>query len=484
MSNNGAQQFQFQIRLVNEPEKEKEKEKKPEVLKLNEPSHDVMVDENGDLDIVPEDVLESIDFPPEFAEFLGDAVRQLREIHGIPEEEDIPQELLNSLAEQLLRISEESPSSEMLAGGIETEPENVTGGGVVMPSENQERIEFTEEDLENLTPEENGSLVFENFQIDPPFGCKAESWPNWLALELPISGNKLAEENNVLVRIFVPYLKKVSMEEVEADPYLIAGSQSVFADDYFHLIDNETYDEYTDIMVYCGQCDNQAFNPEEVQPFAEKLANILDVAPYEKRENGYYEDLCEYWYNGEIYHEGDVIWIDIPYTHSAYGTTKGFVANLDAYGDFYTPRSISFVRDSDIEIDEDDGHAYDQKRVWQLATEYAKTKTTIGYAVVCLNKHFNIPVESMYNTWTGEAENLIVMFNVITCRPTHHRCCGIVIADVGNMQLVTGIRYYNGGTFNWDRRIKQELAAYRKYDPTYNPYDDPYDDLEATSYED
>ena len=129
MSNNGAQQFQFQIRLVNEPEKEKEKEKKPEVLKLNEPSHEVMVDENGDLDIVPEDVLESIDFPPEFAEFLGDAVRQLREIHGIPEEEDIPQELLNSLAEQLLRISEESPSSEMLAGGIETEPENVTGGG-------------------------------------------------------------------------------------------------------------------------------------------------------------------------------------------------------------------------------------------------------------------------------------------------------------------------------------------------------------------
>jgi hypothetical protein len=115
------------------------------------------------------------------------------------------------------------------------------------------------------------------------------------------------------------------------------------------------------------------------------------------------------------------------------------------------------------------------EEIWYLASEYAKTMETPGFCVVCLNGKFNVPVESFFNYDTFESEDLITIFNVVGCFPNHHRCAGLLVADIGNMQFHTAVRYCNGHVFDWQKRINQEIEAYRLDNPDFDPYDDPYD---------
>jgi hypothetical protein len=80
------------------------------------------------------------------------------------------------------------------------------------------------------------------------------------------------------------------------------------------------------------------------------------------------------------------------------------------------------------------------------------------------------------NYETFELDELIVIFNVLPCFLTHHKCASFLVADVGNMQMKTAVRFLKGRVFDWGKRIDQELAMYRKWNPDFDPYEDPYSD--------
>jgi len=212
------------------------------------------------------------------------------------------------------------------------------------------------------------------------------------------------------------------------------------------------------------------------------------------REDGYYEDLREYWYDGKIYHEKDVIWLELPKTGNMMGVIKGFSANLDSFASIYSPcdithakaimvsnhrRILSNQEKFEIYYNKLNKDSFEQltpdEEIWYLANEYAKTMETPGFCVVCLNGKFNVPVESFFNYDALENEDLITIFNVVGCLLNHHRCAGLLVADIGNMQFYTAVRYCNGRVFDWQKRIDQEIEAYRLDNPDFDPYDDPYD---------
>ena len=68
------------------------------------------------------------------------------------------------------------------------------------------------------------------------------------------------------------------------------------------------------------------------------------------------------------------------------------------------------------------------------------------------------------------------MFNVVSCTPIHHQLVAVLVADIGNIQLQTAIRYQNGAVFDWHKRFNQEIAAYQLKKPNFDPFADPYDD--------
>ena len=366
------------------------------------------------------------------------------------------------------------------------------------------QIEFTEENLKNLMPGENGVKIFMCFELDGP-----DDIEDYAYLASPILKNKLAEKNNVHVLFTVPYLFKVPLAEIFTDARMEKDSVFIVGGDTGYIVAQETLEQYQKALKYIGHEDEkkQVTSSEE---FKELVNNILAAQP---RENGYYEDLMEYWYSGNMYHEKDVIWANIEelldeskgeskeddngerrVKTRVIGNPPTFVANFDAVDKMHSPMDVTNVKNVKVKdyrrvlSDEEkfDAEYYGKnieflstltpnEEVWYLATEKAKEMDSPGFAVVCLHGKFYIPVETQINFHTCELEEYIELFNVATCYSNHHACIGIVLADVGNMQVFTGIRYSKGRHFDWKRRIEQEIETYRVGEPDFNPFSDPYD---------
>ena len=366
-------------------------------------------------------------------------------------------------------------------------------------------IEFTEEDLNALTPSGDGRNIFEFYQLDAP----EEEFEDWVHMLLPIANNELAIKHNVFVMLLVPYLFKIPFSEVTTDPRVNADLPCIVLGDIFLGVTQKTLEEYAKALKYIG-LDGGITQIDQDCDAIEELRKMVAMA--QVRDNGYYEDLMEYWYAGHLFHEKDVIWVELESMakdseddgsaeegqvvgRRKIGDPAVFVLNFDVLGGFHYPVDISDVKNVKVEnsrrvlskreLGEAKFYGYNleflttltpAEEVWYLATEKAKSEDSAGFAVVCLGGKFCVPVETSINFYTHEVEEYISLFNVTSCYTNHHNCIGLIIIDVGNMQVNTGVRYLKGRHFDWKKRINQELKAYRLGNPDYDPYADPYDD--------
>ena len=217
-------------------------------------------------------------------------------------------------------------------------------------------------------------------------------------------------------------------------------------------------------------------------------ASSIDEIP----EDGYNPETCEYWIGGEVHHEMDTIWTkatDILASEQA----DYLLANLDdelmkpIFVDDYLlklkikdfRKELSSEERADIEQ-----HGYktdwfesisETELAWTLAMEEAKKQDCIGYATVCLMGNFYVIADYFHNPVANEDDILIVPLNAEPCLPYHHACELGIVADIGNMNFSTFLKYKKGAALDWTKRFSQELSFRRKFQPNYNPYDDPYD---------
>ena len=341
--------------------------------------------------------------------------------------------------------------------------------------------------VDDLPVEKDGTRVLATYDLEKPENCKGI-----VMLRVPVVSDEHMKELKVTVNIRIPFIETISAEEVEKDESCLNDKTGLAVGDTFYVITSETCEEYMEKIIECG-C--TVINDNDEDDHA--LLNALKSA--RTRPNGYYEDLCEYWYDGEIFHEKDVIWL------SPFDPRYCPKFGEPIFVDFDTeklegiePCDVKDVFNKGIVIEngrkvltnEEKFDVYCHKsrqklyetptiamQVWWLASEYAKTRDDIGIAMVCLGGKFYMPVFTFVNYNLIELESVIVLFNSVPCVPDHHSCVGVVRADIGNMPIRTWIRPHKGTIIDWARRRDQEVTAYRKiYDPEFDPYDDPYDD--------
>ena len=456
--------------------KESAKKKAVKGPELNEPMFDVTLNEYGAVDnVVSEKAIEEIDYPPELSEFLGEAIAELHlhEQLGLDPGEPLPEEVITEAIKTILSNVDLGQLLQALKDSeFESKEDNITSLDDLTDEE------IAKADFSELDKDEYGNTLLGTFDLVGPE--EAEDYTEFIFPALP--GDENAKKCRLVVHIKVPYLEKVSLDELPTSEE-VAKMDSVpryITKDHqnYYRVAEETYHAFLEAARECG-LEGADDPPEEIE-----------VHP-----DGYDPEMMEYWYGGEIYHEKDVIWFEIPRTISMMGSMKGFSANLDNFIGLYESCDISRVKNivvkdfkrvlSKMELFEIAQRHQNpaffeqltyQEMVFHLAREFAKTKEEAGYCIVCLNGKYYVPVESIFNPVTMEFEDLIVAFNVVNCYPSHHKCCGLIVADVGNMPVHTSVRYHKGGIFDWQKRINQEIAAYRLMDADYNPYDDPYDD--------
>ena len=311
-------------------------------------------------------------------------------------------------------------------------------------------------------------------------------------MRVPVTTDEHMKQLNVTVNIRVPYIEIIPVEEIEKDESCLDKKGGFAIGDKFYVIAEKTYEEYEKKIIECG-CTVINVNDEDDHA----LVKAMKAA--QPRADGYYEDTHEYWYDGEIFHEKDVIWLspfDPRYCPKFgepvfvdFDTSKLVGIDPCDVGGVYN-KGIKIENGRKVLTNQEKFEVYGNKRkqkayetpttsmyVWWLASEYAKTRDDIGIAMVCFEGKFYMPVFTFVNYNLIELESVIVLFNAVPCVPDHHSCVGFVRVDIGNMPIRTWIRPHKGTIIDWARRRDQEITAYRKLcDPEFDPYDDPYDD--------
>jgi len=218
-------------------------------------------------------------------------------------------------------------------------------------------------------------------------------------------------------------------------------------------------------------------------------------------ENGYNPETGEYWFDGDVYHEMDVLWISAVELLEEEGA-EYLLANLDdgllepipMNDELAKIEVVNYKKvlsnKAKFELKE---HGYDIEKLstlseielaWFLIRESAKKYQGVGYAIACLSGKFYIAVESFFNPVTFEIDNLAIMQNAEPCLPYHHACEVGVVADIGNLNFCTFLRYKEGSLIDWRKRFDQELRFRRQIQPDYDPYADPYDSAGVEPYYD
>jgi hypothetical protein len=458
-----------------------------------------------------EKAIDKVDFPPELADFLGESLRGIREQLGLKPEDSIP---IDALREHFQKLFKDSNIEKLLC---ELKCDKLFGlqedydGKFYQSVDDEEDVpspdDFTDEEISDMDFSDLDKDQYGNTVLSTIVLAGAEEGEDFLDYIFPaLPGDKEAEAHHLVIHVYVPYIDVVRQEELEdlAKKYKeMKQAPRVLTQDgeIFFVLDENTYQSFLEAARECGvNMDEKAKEVETVDDFKtmmrELTANgeVIHGIDSNARADGYYEDLCEYWYDGVIYHEKDVIWFELPKLRAG-ERIQGFVANLDHYGKLYTGvdvtraktikveggyRVLSKEEIFEIKYNHQNEDFFRQllpaEEVWYLASEYAKTKDTPGYCVVCRNGKFNVPIESFMNYETFEFDELIEVFNILPCFLTHHKCQSFLVADVGNMQMKTAVRFLKGRTFDWGKRVEQEIDMYHKYNPDFDPYEDPYSD--------
>ena len=360
--------------------------------------------------------------------------------------------------------------------------------------------DLTDDELFNIDPSKlkagaDGIRILAEFTLE----CK-EKPMGVLRQMFPVRIDEEFIKNRVYVLINIPFVLSIPLAEVTPDSEYSEMSGTFLTDmTTAYKIPEDAYAELNEILDRCGVPNAQ----KEIKEGEDVVARIseyfasgdvidTDFAP---REDGYYEDTMEYWYEGDTYHEMDVIWFELPRNVDANGRMRAMCINLDSFPDLCEPCDITRAKTIKVEnfrrvLSEEERveiirygrnpeffeRLLPEEMVWFLASEYAKKQETSGYCVVCKNGKFNVPVESIFNPTTLEYEHLVIAFNSMPCGEDHHKCTGVLVADVGNIQMYTAVRYHKNQVIDWRKRINQELQAIFLKNPNFDMYADPYDD--------
>ena len=458
-----------------------------------------------------EKATDKVDFPPELAEFLGESLRGLAEQMGMKPNDEIPDDVFRKHFAELFKDCDiKKILHELKCDDLFNLQEDYDGKFFQSADEEDDvptPDDFTDDemsdmDFSDLEKDEYGNTLLSTIVL-----AGAEEGENFLKFIFPaLPGDKVADACHLVVHIHVPYIDVISREKLDkSKKYKNMDPPPRFLTqdgEMFYLVSENTYNSFIEAAKECGvTMDDPSTEIETASDFKammkELMANGKAIQGIDSnaRKDGYYEDLCEYWYDGKIYHEKDIIWFDLPKLKSG-ETIQGFMANIDHYGvGLYTPVDITNAKKIKVEggyrvLSNEEifeikyNHQNEDffrtllpaEEVWYLASEFAKNQDSPGYCVVCRNGRFNVPIESFMNYETFELDELIVIFNALPCFLTHHKCASFLVADVGNMQMKTAVRFLKGRVFDWGKRIDQELAMYRKWNPDFDPYEDPYSD--------
>lgn len=489
--NQNEHDFQKQPIKTGSENKEPENKKKPAL----KPMHDVEQEKNDNTNISEE--IDSKSYSPELAQFLGECMRGMKDQLG---QKAISQMTKESFVDYFEKLLADCDADKLVR---ELNLEEMFGLSKEEDSEEEQSVDdFDDVPLDDLEEDSYGNLILATVELnEDPDAVDS------IKFIFPISSveDDDGEMRSLVLHLIVPYEGMLKKDELsKSAKYQKMQPQPRFLTqdgETFYIISEDTYNAFIEVIEEYGPEGME--NPTVEIESEEDLKKIISSSKSKNkkrkstksniRDDGYYEDLCEYWYGGEIYHEKDVIWLDLPKISSG-RVSNAFLANLDFYTGLYNPvditaaKKIKVVNNRRVLSNEEkfeilyNGHNPEffelllpAEEVWQIASEYAKTKNTAGYCIVCKNGKFNVPVESFMNDNTFEIDELIVIFNAIACFEIHHKCSAFIIADIGNMQMRTAVRFLKGRVLDWNRRIEQELEAYRKWNPDYNPYDNPYD---------
>ena len=336
--------------------------------------------------------------------------------------------------------------------------------------------------------EEDGTKILATFRIEKTADAIGMATFRIPAAVYGQDGNT----TNAFIDIIAPYIKEIPLAKIKKGRISMTNKKGFPSGDTFYVMSEKVARVFSGMLDDCGIFGSDQVN-KELREFLEYLE------PFKPRPNGYYEDLHEYWYAGEIYHEKDVIWLS-PFDprhcpkfgepiYVDYDVNK--LAGIEPCDvkDVYN-KGIKIENGRKVLTNQEKFEVYGNKKmrkvyetpttamyVWWLASECAKTKDDIGIAIVCFEGKLYMPVFTFVNYNLIELESVLVLFNAVPCVPDHHLCVGLVRVDIGNMPTRTWIRPHKGTIIDWTRRRNQEVAAYRKlYNPEFDPYDDPYDD--------
>lgn len=408
-------------------------------------------------------------YPPELAQFLG--------------------ELIINLSDQIMQRSESQHGSDEEAQ-YESDEDAQYESDEELSDDMLANVDFSKLELD-----ENGKRVLFESALNCP-----DKYEGVLTEYYEVMNDEEAIRNKVVIKVHMPYLRiceldKLEQSDVVSQCMITNGKDAAF-------IHPDTANELSELLRKIGY----PMGREEVEP-GEDIRQAVSSLSEEKgknplrgsaaREDGYYEDLMEYWYGGDIYHEKDVLWLSIEKRLDKDGGFIATTADLDAYGKLFEPCDITSAKGIEVKnyrrvLSAEEKREIKKRgqklsfftellphqEVWYLATKHAELENTPGFCLVCLHGKFMVPVERRVNPITFECEDHMVVFNGINCLPQHHAFAGVVSIDVGNMPIRTPIRYCKGHVYSWEKRIQQELDHYHFIDANYNPYDDPLDDTD------
>lgn len=353
-------------------------------------------------------------------------------------------------------------------------------------------------DISKIVPDDRGVKIIADIKLTDYDNPDVEA--KYIAIELQyLPGDEKYQNDDVRVVVVAPFTERIPLNDLTQRLRQLDNSVYYVSDDKeAFLISNSIHDQIAMLRGICGVQSGETnidVDRTDAKKVMENIREATKSGRFDKREDGYYDDTQEYWYNGIIYHEKDVIWVKPPTLEDAF--TNGFQiypSNFDRTDTVYRVCDITNVKDVKIENsrrvlsnrERFEAEYYGtlelmetptpQEYAWWLAKQASTKISGVAFALVCVNGQLLLPVEAFYNPVLGEFDYLIVPFNAQTCSPENRRCAGILGAGVGNLDMVTYFRYRSGSTIDWHKRFDQELAAYRKISPNYNPFGDFYDE--------
>lgn len=185
----------------------------------------------------------------------------------------------------------------------------------------------------------------------------------------------------------------------------------------------------------------------------------------------YYDEQRKlYYFNGELYGEGAIIWIDIPrglhlYTNYEFDPDDKSNPQIEPFDttkfDRYNPR---------LQLENS----------YQEVFKLAQSKKNPGYAMICRYGKFFIPCTGFYDENNDKTEYLINLFNIKSCDANSKDRWTMLFVQVGNISDALAFKYAHGTEIDWVAAVEHLLneANMSEYElPTVKLFDDFEDSM-------